>query len=223
MWIEAGIGDSGFGIRWKRKLCALTNLQSRISNPVSNNSPGRGGVPHRREAANSRRGSTKWQRHTKSRPKRATSKARVRAAACVAPVPSRPSSTAATRPGQHPARPQRRLAGEPERVVLLVDPRPRPRRQRAEGAAARHAAPSVQAAHPAPGLPARRRERGDPHPRAAALPQPGKVAGRQDRGRGGHARAERRRNLLPAEGPAGVHRGRPVRTAASATSSTCPT
>ena len=45
---------------------------------------------------------------------------------------------------------------------------------------------------------------------AAALPQRGEVAGRQGRRRRRHARAQRSRSELPAEGPAGVHRHRPV-------------
>ena len=40
------------------------------------------------------------------------------------------------RPAEHPARAREDLARQPERVVLLVDPRPGPRRQGAEGAAA---------------------------------------------------------------------------------------
>ena len=85
----------------------------------------------------------------------------------------------------------------------------RPRRHGREGAAARHAAPPVQAADHAPGFPARERERGDPRQRAAALRQRGNLAGGQGRRRGADPRDERGRGDLPAEGPAGVHRGRP--------------
>ena len=56
---------------------------------------------------------------------------------------------------------------------------------------------------------ARPRQREDPHHDPAALQGRGRLAGRQE-GRRGFAPAQRGRDHLPAEGPAGVHRGRPV-------------
>ena len=84
-------------------------------------------VHRRREAAQCNESETTWQR-MKSTSNAAQSRARVRAAASVPPARSRPSSTvAAWTPGRHPARPREGLAGQPERVVLLLHPGPEPR------------------------------------------------------------------------------------------------
>jgi large subunit ribosomal protein L25 len=77
------------------------------------------------------------------------------------------------------------------------------------GAAARLPDAPVQDADPACGLPARRREQEDPHEGAAALRECRDLARREGRGRHRAARDERARDLVPAEGPARVHRGGP--------------
>ena len=51
----------------------------------------------------------------------------------------------------------------------------------------------------------------DPHEGAAALRERGAVAGREGAGRDRQPRDDRDRHRVPAEGPARVHRGRPVR------------
>ena len=114
-----------------------------------------------------------------------------------------------TRAAADRARSQRALPRAAQRGVPRVDPHDEARRRRHQGAAARRADASVPERDPARRLPARRREPQDPHEGAAALHQRRDLAGGEGLRRDREPRAQRSRHCLPAEGPAGVHRGRP--------------
>ena len=101
-----------------------------------------------------------------------------------------------------------------ERALLFDHPEPEGRRSDAGRDPEGRAAASVQERDPAHRLSARRGEREDPHQHSAALQGRGGLAGREVPGRHRLAHAQRGRGVVPAEGSAGVHRGRHFGTVA---------
>ena len=96
------------------------------------------------------------------------------------------------------------------RGVPRVDHHAHPRRPEAAGAAAGDQHASLEGAGAAHRLPARARGPEDPREGPAALPECRAVAGGEGGGRGHQPRDERHRDLVPAGGSPGVHRGRSV-------------
>ncbi len=106
------------------------------------------------------------------------------------------------------ARSQRAFPRAAQRGIPLVDPDDEAFGRGEQGTAARRPDASVQERDPARRLSARRREPEDPHEGAAALRPRRRLAGGEARRGDREPRDGRARRHLPAEGPAGVHRGR---------------